>query len=106
MAYARKKGKGYEIRVCYGHDGNGRKLEKSRTWVPVPGMKPKQIEKELERQKLLFEDELLKGSLISGDVRFSDFSERWMTEYAKVKLAPKTVERYRDFLKRINPTIG
>jgi integrase len=84
----------------------GQRQEKTRTWIPEANLNNKQIAKELERQKLLIEDEVRNGSTINGDIRFSIFAERWMTEYAKMKLAPKTVQRYEDFLKRINPAIG
>ena len=106
MAYAREKGRGYEIRVCFGYNSMGQRQEKTKTWIPEANLSARQIAKELERQKLLFEDEVLKGSSIDSSIRFSDFAERWMAEYAKIKLAPKTVQRYEDFLKRINPAIG
>lgn len=106
MATARKKGKGYEIRVSCGIDINGKKLGKSKIWIPDEGMTPRQIEKELERQKVLFEEEVKNGICPDNKMRFADFSKRWMEEYAKVNLTIKTYARYEIYLKRINQGIG
>lgn len=106
MATARKKGRGYEIRVSCGIDINGKKLGKSKTWIPDEGMTQKQIEKELARQKVLFEEEVKNGICHDNKIRFVDFSKRWMDEYAKVNLTIKTYARYEIYLKRINQGIG
>ncbi len=106
MATARKKGRGYEIRVSCGTDINGKKLGKSKTWIPDEGMTQKQIEKELARQKVLFEEEVKNGICPDNKIRFVDFSKRWMDEYAKVNLTIKTYARYEIYLKRINQGIG
>lgn len=106
MATARKKGRGYEIRVSCGIDINGKKLGKSKTWIPDEGMTQKQIEKELARQKVLFEEEVKNGICPDNKIRFVDFSKRWMDEYAKVNLTIKTYARYEIYLKRINQGIG
>ena len=76
------------------------------TWTPPEGMTPKQIEKELERQKVLFEQEVKYGTCNDSSITFSAFADKWMEEYARLKLAPKTVARYENFLKRINKAIG
>lgn len=34
MATARPKGRGYEIRVSMGTDMRGKKIVKSKTWIP------------------------------------------------------------------------
>ncbi len=106
MATARKKGRGYEIRVSCGIDINGKKLGKSKTWIPESTMTPRQLEKELERQKILFEEEVRNGVCPDNKIRFADFSKRWMNEYAKVNLAIKTYSRYEEYLERINLGIG
>ena len=106
MATARAKGKGYEIRVYCGLDINGKRIEKSRTWVPESKMTKKQIEKELERQKVLFEEEVKYGICPDDGIKFYDFSKRWMEEYGKKNLAIKTYTRYEILLKRCNQAIG
>ena len=106
MATSRKRGRGYELRVCCGYDITGKKLEQYKRWYPDPNMTPKQIEKELERQKILFEEEVMNGTIQNGNIRFYDFAQQWMETYAKPQLAPKTTARYGDYLRRINPAIG
>ncbi len=106
MATARRKGRGYEIRVSCGVDINGKRLGKSKTWIPDEGLTPRQIEKELERQKVLFEEEVKNGICPDDRIRFVDFADRWMQEYAKSNLTIKTYHRYGDYLERINQSIG
>lgn len=106
MATARKKGRGYEIRVSCGTDVNGKRLGKSKIWIPEPNMTSRQIEKELERQKVLFEEEVKNGVSPDNKIKFVDFSKRWMEEYGKVNLAVKTYARYEIYLRRINLGIG
>lgn len=52
-----KTGVSYLIRVSGGYDVSGNQVVHSMTWKPEPGMKPKQIEKELQRQAVLFEEQ-------------------------------------------------
>jgi predicted signal transduction protein with EAL and GGDEF domain len=42
--------------------------------VPAPGMTQKQIDKELERQKVIFEERCRTGQLLDGSIRFADFA--------------------------------
>ena len=44
-----------------GCDMNGKKIVKSKTWVPEKYI-PRQLEKEVERQKMLFEEEVKTGN--------------------------------------------
>ena len=106
MANVRKRGDTYTIRVSLGYDSAGRQIEKYKTWKPAPGMTEKQIEKELERQKVLFEDKCRSGRILDGSIRFEDFAEYWLTEYADKQLRPSTVAGYRHMLRRILPAIG
>lgn len=106
MATARKKGKGFEIRVYCGLDSNYKRIDKSKMWIPADNMTPKQIEKELERQKILFEEEVKTGRCYDNSMRFREFSDMWLSEYAEKQLAPKTYYRYIGLLERINQAIG
>ena len=83
MAFVRKRGNTYQIRVSCGYDSNGKKILKNMTWAPDPGMTAKQIEKELNRQAVMFEEKCRNGAYISSDIKFADFAERWMDEYAR-----------------------
>ena len=54
MATIKKRGDSYLIRVSCGYDVNGKHKEQSMTWKPDEGMTKKQIEKELNRQAVMF----------------------------------------------------
>lgn len=105
MARARKKGKGYDLRVCCGYDVDGKRIEKYRRWLPDLSMTPKQAEKEAKRQLVLFEDEVKRGKCHDNTTRFHDLAELCMQEF-EPRLAPKTYIRYGDYLRRINKAIG
>ena len=106
MATARLRGSSYEIRVSCGLNAEGKRVYQYAHWTPSPDMTQRQIEKELERQKVLFENKVRKGDIVSSNVYFRDFAERWMEEYAKPNVTPKTFPRYRDYLNRILPALG
>jgi len=106
MANVRFKGNRYEFRQYCGSDFNGKRIEKSKTWLPPPGLTKKQLEKELERQKVLFEQEVLTGVRPDNNTKFFDFAQRWFDDYGKDNLAIKTYTRYNDHLKNVYPAIG
>lgn len=82
MATVQRRGDTYRITASAGYDTEGRQIRKSMTWRPAPGMTERQIAKELERQKVLF-DEQVKGGYYSGNIKFQDFTEQWFRDYAK-----------------------
>lgn len=106
MATIQQRGGSYRITVSCGYDMEGRQIRKSMTWTPAPGMTAKQIEKELERQKVLFEERCRTGQTMDASIRFAEFAEKWFAEYAEKQLRPKTVARYRSMMPRINAAIG
>jgi len=106
MATARKKGKGYEIRVFCGLDDKAKRIDKATMWIPDDRMTPKQIEKELDRQKVMFEEKVKSGKCYDDTIRFREMAEIWIEDYAKKQHTVKTLARDMDFLKRILPAIG
>ena len=106
MASVTKRGNTYTIRVSLGYDLTGKQVQKFTTWKPAEGMTEKQIAKELERQKIMFEEKCRSGRVLDSTITFAEFSEYWMKEYAEKKLRPSTVEGYKLKLKRILPAIG
>ncbi len=106
MANVQKRGNTFRIRVSCGYDVNGKQIFKSHTYVPEQGMTEKQIEKELQRQIIYFEDKCKKGLVLDGSIKFGEFAEKWFADYAEKQLKAKTVARYKDLMKRINPAIG
>lgn len=61
MATIQKRGNSYTIRVSCGYDVNGIHKEQSMTWKPDEGMSQRQIEKELNRQAVMFEEAVNHG---------------------------------------------
>ena len=68
-------------------------------------MTAKQIEKELNRQAVMFEEACMNGQIMSN-VKFQEFAEQWFKEYAEIKLKQRTVEGYHQMEKRIYKAIG
>ncbi|MGN0595533.1 MAG: tyrosine-type recombinase/integrase [Hominimerdicola sp.] len=105
MATIRKRGDSYSIRVSCGYDTNGKHKEQAMTWKPEPGMTKRQIEKELQRQAVLFEESVAHGYKTTA-VKFQEFAEEWFEEYAKLNLRSTTYERMRQLTHRVYPAIG
>lgn len=106
MATITKRGNSYRITVSCGYGLNGKQLRRTMTWVPPEGMTAKQIQKEANRQAVLFEEKCRTGQVLDGSIRFADFAEQWFTNYAEKQLRPRTVGRYRELMPRINAAIG
>lgn len=106
MPTIEKRNGAYRITVSAGYDMQGKQIKKRMTWKPLPTMTEKQIQKELERQAVLFEEKVNSGQLLDGNIRFADFADYWLEEYAKKQLRPSTISGYKDNLKRINAAIG
>ena len=108
MASIEKRGNSYRIVVSTGYNTSGKKIRKSMTWTPGPDMTVRQIEKELQRQAVLFEREVESGTYLDGSqLTFAQFTQRWLKDYAEKRLAPGTLNPYKMRLeKRIIPAIG
>lgn len=105
MATIRKRGDSYQIRVSTGYDTKGNHKEQSMTWKPAEGMTEKQIQKELNRQAVMFEESVNRG-FKSSAIKFEELSEEWFKEYAKLNLRSTTYERLKQLRHRIYPAIG
>ncbi len=105
MANIRKRGGSYQIRVSTGYDANGNQVVRTKSWKPEAGMTAKQIEKELQKQAIMFEEQCIKGIVITN-VKFEEFSNRWFEEYAEVNLKKSTLHRMRACVMRVNPAFG
>ena len=105
MATIQKRGQNYSIRVSCGYSTDGKQVIQSMTYKPEPNMTPKQIEKELNRQAVLFEEKCMKGYQASA-VKFEACAEEWFSEFAKPNLRNTTYERMLQLRGRIYPAIG
>lgn len=95
----------YRIRVSCGYTAAGKQIVRSMNWKPAHGMSEKQIEKELNRQAIQFED-TCNGRGISGNIKFETFARQWFEEYAKVKLRIRTIARLHQLEERTYTAIG
>ncbi len=106
MATAIKRGNSYKITVSNGYDIHGKQIRYHKTWTPEPGMTLHQIAKELDRQKVLFEEECNNGKVANGNIKLEAFAEQWFHEYAEPKLKTRTVGCYHQFEKRVYAALG
>lgn len=106
MATIKQRGDSYKITVSCGYDLNGKQIRRHLTWTPEPGMTKRQLQKELDRQAVLFEEKCRNGQVLDGNIKFAEFAEKWFTEYAEKQLRPTTIAGYRWALKRTLPAIG
>lgn len=105
MANVQKRGNSYRIKVSCGYSSDGKQIIQSKTWHPEPGMTERQIEKELQRQVVHFEEACLKGNVVAT-IKFEDFARQWFKEYAEIHLKQRTIEGYHQMEKRIYKAIG
>ena len=98
----------YRLTVCQGYDSKGKKLRKRKTIKLDETLTLKQVEKELNRQMVMFENEALNGAQIdSNRINFEEFTQKWFKDYAEINLTPNSLVAYRQKLNdRILPAIG
>lgn len=106
MATIRRRPNGtYEIKVSCGYGVDGKQRNQYKSYKPEPGMTKRQIENEVQRQAILFEEDCKRGH-ITAAVKFETFAEQWFEEYAKVNLRPTSYARMKQLTKRVYPAIG
>ena len=103
-----KNGVSYKITVSCGYDVKGKKLIETATFKPDAGLTPKKMEKAAQDFAHEFESRVKSGAAMDGrKVTLQVFADRWIEEYAKPKLQPGTVRKYREELDdKILPAIG
>lgn len=106
MATIRKRNNSYQIRVSCGYNSNYEQIVKTKTWKPERGMTQKQIDKELQRQAVLFEEQCMTGQFLDGNITLAEFADKWITDYAEQQYKTRTLYDCKDKLKRILPELG
>ena len=98
----------YTIRVYHGYDGQGKRLKPyTMTYKPAPNMTAKQIEKELQKISIEFEERCKNGMTGNADrITLEEYSKIYLE--AKIKtLSPSTFEFYERAIKnKILPALG
>lgn len=107
MASITKRKDSYFIAVSCGYDQNGRQIRRTMTYKPEPNMTEKQIQKEVQRQAVLFEEQVRNGQVSTdGRLKLADFVPVYL-ETAKQRLSPYVYERYTHILDLgIIPALG
>ena len=85
----------YRIRVARGYDSNEKKIKPHEmTWKPAPNMTAKQIQKELQKQAVLFEEQCRQGLTGGGRQKFDAYA-KYVIEL-KEKLAQSGLRKNSD----------
>lgn len=106
MAAIEKRGSSYRITACCGYDITGKQIRRRMTYKPEPNMTAKQIEKEVQRQAVLFEEQCQNGQTMSGNIKLADFIEMYFKDYANINLKKKTLVGYRGLVPIVNQALG
>ena len=108
MASIRKRGSSYLLVVSMGYDYKGNRIKpKQRTVHSPAGLTPKQREKWLNEQAVLFEREC-KGlpQEVDRSITLAKYTELWFQTIAPGKLAKSTLARERQDIDRFLPVLG
>ena len=106
MATIRKRNNTYLITVSCGYDITGKQIRRTMTYKPEPGMNQRQVDKEVQRQAVLFEEDCQKGKILKGNIKLADFIELYFENYAEVTLKKRTVFGYRAHVPYVNQALG
>lgn len=107
MASILKRKNSYFIAVSCGYDHKGRQVRRTMTYKPDENMTQKQIEKEVKRQAVLFEEKVLNGQASTDNrLKLADFVPMYL-DTAKQTLSPYVYEQYTNILNLcIIPALG
>lgn len=93
MATVKRRGQSYSIRVSCGYDVNGKQIIKSMTWKPQPGYERSPGRERSAAASGAFEEKCRTGQVLQGNVRFADFAEIWLRDYAAKQVRATTFDR-------------
>lgn len=82
----------YQIRVFRGRDSSGKRLKDyMMTWRPDPGMTKRQIEREVQRQATLFEENCRLGNVSTEKITFERYAAYVVDLKGRTGLKAKTL---------------
>ena len=107
MASIRKRGSSYLIVVSMGYDYNGKRINpRQKTVHPPEELTPRQVEKWLNEQAVLFERECRHTPQPVQQLTLAKYIDLWLADIAPGKLAKSTIRRDRQDIERILPALG
>lgn len=101
-----KNGVTYRITVSNGFDSSGKRIRHRKTWKPKSGMTPRQIDKALCRVVSDFEQSIAQGYVIDNRQTFAEYASYVLQIKERAGKKHRTIEGYRQLLKRTNQAIG
>lgn len=101
-----KTGPAFKITVSCGRGADGKPIRRYMTWKPDPGMTEKRMEKAVKKAAFEFEQQIERGFVADNRQRFSEYAEYVIALKERNGAKRRTVERYRELMKRINTAIG
>ncbi len=105
MATITQRNGTYKITVSCGYDVAGKQIRRHKTYKPASNMTKKQIEKELQRQAVLFEEQC-QGNIATSNIKFEVFAEQWFKAYAEKELKAQSIARYNQYKDRVYQGLG
>lgn len=107
MANIEKRGNSYRIVVSSGYDISGKQIKQYYTYKPPKDISPSQLQKELNRAAVEFEQKCLQGYILDNNMKLIDFVEIWFRDYVGNKdLSPVTIKGYQDLALKIVVELG
>ena len=108
MASIRKRGNSYLLVVSMGYTPDGRRRNpQQKTVKPPTGLTPKQTEKWLQEQVMIFEMSCKKlNPDIDRSITLEKYTEIWLQTIAPDKLAKSTLVREKQDIERFKPYLG
>lgn len=108
MASIRKRGNSYLLVVSMGYDYRGNRIKPvQKTVHPPEGFTPKQVEKWLDEQALLFEMEVKhERQPVDRNITLAKYIALWLRDIGPTKLALSTFTREKQDIERILPCLG
>lgn len=101
-----KTGTTYRITVYAGFDTQVKRIRHRQTYKPDPGMTPRQIEKAVQRAATDFERSIEQGFVLDNRQTFAEYAAYVLDLKERSGTKPKTLDRYRELMERINQAIG
>lgn len=101
-----KTGTTYRITVYAGFDTQGKRIRHRTTYKPVPGMTSRQTEKAAQRAAADFERSIEQGYALDNRQTFAEYAAYVLDLKERSGTKPKTLDRYRELMGRINQAIG
>ncbi len=101
-------GTSFKITVTHGRDLNGKQLRHYMTWTPPSdrSMTERQMQKAAEKAAFEFEQSIEQGFQLDNRQTFAEYAEYVLDLKERSGCKHRTIERYRELMKRIVPAIG